>query len=209
MSLSFISEQRILLQNVSWQLLENLVEELGEQRSIRITYYKGQLEMINPCWKHETIHRLLDRCIQIITEELELDICLGGATTLQRPHMSIAKEPDSSYYIQNEKVMRGKTDLNLTTNPPPDLVLDIDISNSSNLNQLILYSDLDVPEVWRYGDSKLSFYQLNHGAYVESEKSLIFDFLSPHNVQEYIENCETKGTHFATTELKKWVNDVL
>jgi Uma2 family endonuclease len=209
MTLSFVSEQRILLQNVSWQLLEHLVAELGEQRSTRITYYKGQLEIMTPRWKHEVFHRLLDRCIQTILEELELDLWLGGATMLQRPHMSVAKEPDSCYYIQNEKSIRGKTDLDLTKDPPPDLVLDVDISNSSYLNQLILYADLDIPEVWRYGQSKLRFYKLNHGAYVECDKSPIFDFLSPQNVQEYLENCANKGINSATHDLRKWVNTVL
>ena len=209
MTLSFVSEHRILLQNVSWQLLETLGAELGETRSTRITYYKGQLEIMTPRWKHEVCHRLIDRCIQTILEELELDLWLGGATMLQRSHMSVAKEPDSCYYIQNEKVIRGKNELDLTRDPSPDLVLDVDITNSSNINQLILYADLDIPEVWRYGQLKLRYYQLKHGAYVECEKSPLFDFLSPKNVEEYLQNCETKGLTFAIRELRKWVNTVL
>jgi len=209
MTLSFFSEQRILIQNVSWQLLENLVAELGESRTTRITYYKGQLEIMTPRWKHEVYHRLLDRCIQIIVEELELDLWLGGATMLQRSHMTVAKEPDSFYYIQNVKLMRDKNDLDLTKDPPPDLVLDVDLSNSSNINQLILYADLDIPEVWRYSMSKLRFYQLNHGAYVECGNSPLFDFLTPQNVQEFLENCETKGINYASRQLRQWINSVL
>jgi Uma2 family endonuclease len=209
MTQSFVSEQRILLQNVSWQLLEHLVDELGETRSTRITYYQGQLELMTPRWKHEVCHRLLDRCIQVMLEELELDFWLAGATMLKRPHMIVAKEPDSCYFIQNEQFIRRKADLDLTRDPSPDLVLDIDINNSSSLNQLILYADLDIPEVWRYGQSKLRFYQLNHGAYVECDHSPLFDFLTPQKVEDFLTNCEEQGMMRATRELRAWVNSVL
>ena len=42
------AEQRVLLQNISWQLFESLLLEMGEQRSTRLAYYKGKLELMTP-----------------------------------------------------------------------------------------------------------------------------------------------------------------
>ncbi|MEO8892528.1 MAG: Uma2 family endonuclease, partial [Coleofasciculaceae cyanobacterium] len=73
--------------------------------------------------------------------------------------MKAGKEPDSCYYIQNEAQVRGKIELDFTVDPPPDLALEIDITSSS-INQLEIYADLGIPEVWRYDGRTIHFYQL-------------------------------------------------
>ena len=45
--------------------------------------------------------------------------------------------------------MRGKKELDLAVDPPPDLAIEVDISRSS-LNKLSIYADIGVPEVWLY-----------------------------------------------------------
>ncbi|MBO1346131.1 MAG: Uma2 family endonuclease [Hormoscilla sp. GUM202] len=57
-------------------------------------------------------------------------------------------EPDSGFYIQNEPLMRNKKELDLTKDPPPDLVLEVDYTSS--VDRQIIYAALGVPELWRY-----------------------------------------------------------
>jgi Uma2 family endonuclease len=72
----------------------------------------------------------------------------------------------------------------LNQDPPPDLVIEIDITSSS-INRLELYASLGVPEVWRYDGSRLIFYQLEGQEYVEREVSPHFPFLSPSEIMGF------------------------
>ncbi|MEG4026946.1 MULTISPECIES: Uma2 family endonuclease [unclassified Microcoleus] len=86
--------------------------------------------------------------------------------TIKKRKKAAGKEPDSCYYIQNEALVRGRTELDFAQDPPPDLALEIDITSSS-LNQFDFYADLGVPEIWRYDGRSIKFYQLQNGEYAE------------------------------------------
>lgn len=201
------AEQRVLLKNISWQLFESLLVEMG-QRSTRLAYYKGKLELMTPLWEHENRNRLIDRLILTLIEELNLEYCPGGAITLKRSKRFAGKEPDSCYYIQNEAQVRGKKEIDLTQDPPPDLAVEIDITSSS-LNQLSIYADLGVPEVWRYNGSRLQIYQLGQGEYVECDRSPTFPLLWAIRVEEFLEQCQTLGVTTSVRQLREWVRNHL
>ena len=55
---------------------------------------------------------------------------------------------DQCYYIQYERAVRGKGDIDLIVDTPPDLAIEID-NTSSSLNRMAIYAALGVPEVWR------------------------------------------------------------
>ncbi len=207
-STSSPAEQRVLLKNISWQLFESLLQEMGEQRSTRLAYHKGKLELMTPLWEHENRNRVIDRLISTLIEELNLEYSPGGSFTLKRREMSAGKEPDSCYYIQNEAWVRGKKEIDLTQVPPPDLALEIDITSSS-LNQLSIYSDLGVPEVWRYNGSRLQIYQLQNGEYVECGFSPTFPLLPATAVEEFLEQCQTLGVTQAVRQFRQWIRNQL
>lgn len=202
------AEQRVLLKNITWQLFESLLQEMGEQRSTRLAYHKGKLELMTPLWEHEDNKREIERLIDTLTEELNIDVRMGGSTTLKRPEMSAGKEPDSCYYIQNAVKVRGKKEIDLTQDPPPDLAVEIDITSSS-LNQLNIYADLGVPEVWRYNGSRLQIYQLQNGEYVESAISPTFPLLPATKVEEFLEQCQKVGVTQAVREFRRWIRNQL
>ncbi len=197
-------EQRVLLKNISWQLFESLLLEMGEQRSTRLAYYKGNLELMTPLWEHENRNRLIERLISTLVEELNLEFNPGGSVTLKRRDRSVGKEPDSCYYIQNEARVRGKTEIDLTQDPPPDLAIEIDITSSS-LNQLALYADLGVPEIWRFDGRRLKIYQLQKGEYIECDRSPTFPLLPATKVEEFIEQCQTTGVITSVRQFREWV----
>lgn len=203
-AISSPAEQRFLLQNISWQLFENLLAELGEQRSIRLAYYKGNLEFMAPLWEHENPNRKIEAMVIALVDELKLNIEMGGSVTLKRLERAAGKEPDSCYYIQNEARVRGKTKIDLTQDPPPDLAVEIDITSSS-LNQLALYADLGVPEVWRYDGQRLQIYQLETGQYVERDRSATFPLLPASKVDEFLEQCQTIGVTASIRQFRAWV----
>ena len=202
------AEQRVLLSNISWELFERLLVEMGEQRSTRLAYHKGKLELMTPLWEHENPNRKIEAMVIALVDKLNLNIEMGGSFTLKRPEMSAGKEPDSCYYIQNAARVRGKKEIDLTQEPPPDLALEIDITSSS-LNQLNIYSDLGVPEVWRYNGRRVQIYQLQNGEYLECDFSPIFPLLPATKVEEFLEQCQTLGVTAAVRQFREWVRNQL
>jgi Uma2 family endonuclease len=197
-------EERTLLENISWDLYENLLTEIGENGKARLSYYRGELEFMTPLPAHENYNRQIERAIVMLAEELDLNYNLFGSMTIKRPDLEAGKEPDSCYYIANEPAVRGKTKLDFTQDPPPDLAIEIDITSSS-INQLALYAALGVGEVWRYDGAALIFYQLEAGKYTVVDRSPTFPILSPARVLEFLADCQTDGLNRAVKLLREWV----
>jgi Uma2 family endonuclease len=199
-------EERTFLQGISWNLYENLLSEIGDDGKARLSYYRGDLEFMTPLPSHENYNRQIERAIVVLAEEQDLDYNLFGSMTIKRPDLEAGKEPDSCYYITNEAAVRGKTKLDFTQDPPPDLAVEIDITSSS-INQLALYATLGVGEVWRYDGEVLAFYHLQSGEYAIVDRSPTFPILSPDRVLEFLTDCQTDGVNQAVKNLRKWIQE--
>jgi Uma2 family endonuclease len=203
---STLAEQRTVLHNISWQTFEALLKETGEDRGSRFAYDGGTLEIMTPLYEHENPKIQFDRFIFALVEELEVDIKSAGSTTLKRKLAKRGTEPDNCYYIQNEPAVRGRQELDLETDPPPDLAIEIDITSSS-VNKFGIYSALGVPELWRYNGRVLKFYQLVEGEYVECEFSMAFPIVSVAEMSRFIEQSKTMGEMALLKSFRAWVRD--
>ncbi len=141
--------QRMLLQDVSWEQFEQILDELGEERSSRLAYYKGTLEIMVPLMEHENGKENIGDFVKAMLEAVEIEFVPLGSTTFKRQNMDSGVEPDECFYIQNETAMRGRRRIDLTVDPPPDLAIEIDITSSSEIKKRS-YEALGVPELWIY-----------------------------------------------------------
>src|SRR6185503_6365209 len=153
------AEQRVILSNISWQTFEQILKELGDNRSTRLAYNNGFLEIMTPLGPHENNNRFIGDLVRVITDELNLNMKKFGSLTMKRSKKLKSAEPDSCYYLQNEPVVRSKQEIDLDKDPPPDLVLEIDMSSGS-LDKLPIYAAIGVPELWRYDGNKLEVFVL-------------------------------------------------
>ncbi|MCV3214271.1 Uma2 family endonuclease [Plectonema radiosum NIES-515] len=167
------SSQRVILQNISWQTFESILAEMGEHRATRLAYDQGILEIMTPLMPHEHNNRLLEHLVFALAEELNLNLKSTGSVTCKRQDLLRGVEPDSSFYIQNEPVMRQKQNLDLTQDPPPDLVIEVDYTSSS-IDRMPIYQALGIPEVWRYNEPVMQIYQLRENVYVGCDVSPTF-----------------------------------
>src|SRR5882672_4703239 len=166
----------IVLHGVSWQTYETLLREIGEQH-IFLTYDRGDLEIMAPSNFHERYKKVVARLIEILTLELDIPIVSGGNTTFRREDLEKGLEPDECYYVQHEPQMRDKWEVDLSQDPPPDLVLEMDYTHHA-LDRESIYAALGVPELWRCNGNRLEVLLLGtNGAYQLSTKSLAFPFL--------------------------------
>jgi len=155
----------VVFHAVTWNDYEAMLRLVGE-RPIRVTYDQGTMEVFMPSLGHEGDAYLLGRMVDTLTEELEIPVEGGGATTHKRQDLDKGAEPDQCYWLRdNAERIRGKRELNLTVDPAPDLVIEVDVTHRS-LDRLKVFSALGVPEVWRCDTRVLEFlHRQNRGTY--------------------------------------------
>lgn len=198
------SVQRVILKNISWQTFETLLEEMGEKRGSRLTYDNGILEIMTPLMPHEYNKRLIENLIVALAEELKLNIKSVGSVTCKRADLRRGVEPDSGFYLQNEPLMRNKQELDLTKDPPPDLVLEVDFTSSS-LDRLSIYAALGVPELWRYDQGVLQIYRLQEGVYIPFVVSPAFANLPLTEIPRFLEESLRIGEIPMIQSFRTWV----
>ena len=199
--------QKVVLENIDWNEFEAILEDLGESRGSRIAYDRGELEIMTPLPEHEVNKEYIGDFLKVLLEELDIEFCPLGSTTFKNQAMFKGIEPDSCFYIENELAVRGKNRLDLTVDPPPDLALEIDITNRSHPE---IYQSLGVPELWRYQPNKLQILLLSQGKYVESENSRNFpNFPLIEVIPQYLIQCRTEGRNKGMRAFRGWVKERL
>lgn len=166
------AEQKVLLSNVSWETYELLLADHQDSSVPHFTFDRCTLEIMSPSLEYEKLNRSIALLVSIFTEEMEVESEDLGSTTFRREDLERGFEPDSCFYIQNEEQIRGKDRIDLAFDPPPDLVIEVDITSPS-INKLPIYSRLGVPEVWRYDGVKLEILRLGDARYAEVTESTV------------------------------------
>ncbi len=196
------STEIIHLSGISWQTYETLQLELSNRR-FRLTYNRGTLEIVAPSPEHEFNKKVVGRFVETLAEELNIQIYPLGSTTLQRPELSGA-EPDECFYFRNIALVQGKKRLDLTTDPAPDLVIEIDITNSSP-NRLQVYADIGVAEIWVYNGDSLTVKQLQNGVYITAQTSQFFANLPISEIAGFLQQGRTIDYLELVKAFRLWV----
>ncbi len=197
--------QQLLLQDISWQDFEEILEELGEHRSSRISYSNGVLEIMVPLPEHEKDKEIIGEMVRILLDQLEIDFEPLGSTTFKNEQMTQAVEPDACFYIKNYQEVIGKDRLNLSIDPPPDLAIEIDITNRTQLDNYLL---LGVPELWRYTRKGFEIKLLEEKGYIESKTSPNFPEIPIIElIERHVKQAQTEGRSKAIRAFKKWVKE--
>ena len=204
-----IISQRVTLENITWHTFETILEEMGDRRATRLAYDCGMLEIMTPLMPHEHNKRLIEKLIDALVDELNLNIKSIGSTTYKRQDLVKGVEPDSAFYIHNEPIMRGKTNLDLTQDPPPDLVIEVDYS-SACVDRMPIYQALGVPEVWRYAEPVMQIYQLQSGEYILCNQSQTFANLPlATNIPQFLASSLTMGEREMIRSFRTWIKNQL
>jgi Uma2 family endonuclease len=176
----------VVLYDVSWQTYEGILDALGEYQ-LRHTYDRGTLEIVCPHKEHFWVKSLLNRMVSHLAYDCDIPIQSIGSTTLTSEAVERGLQPDEAYYIANEPLVRGKPQYEPDRDPPPDLVVEVDVTNSS-VRRLPTFAAMKVPEVWRYDGDRLHFLRLgDSGQYIEASTSAAFPFLTPQDVARFLD----------------------
>jgi Uma2 family endonuclease len=198
--------RHVVLRDVSWELYESLLREIGDQH-VLITYDNGSMELMSPLPEHEGWKKVIARLIETLTEELDIPIAGLGSTTYRRRDLAKGLEPDECYYVQHETQVRGKKRLDLRSDPPPDLVVEIDITHR-DLAREPIYAALGVPELWRFDGRQLRSERLTpDGTYEVATNSAAFPFLQVADLEPFLAMVPNTDQTTMIRAFRRWVRE--
>ena len=180
-----IGEKRMAFRDLDWSGFKQIQQLLTERTRTRFTYDGGVLEITMPLESHERLARLIELFIRILVVELGLKMKTMGSTTLDREDLLKSAEPDNGYYIQSFDLVADH-EIDLATDPPPDLVVEVDITHT-DIAKDALYAGMGGPEVWRFNGQVWRILCLVEGAYEECDRSPTFPVLEKVDLYRFLE----------------------
>lgn len=194
-----------LFYSVDWSFYDGLIELMGNGR-VRVTYDRGSLELISPSFAHESAGKLIGRFIETAAEEFAIPLKGCKSTTFRKMDLDRGLEPDESYYTDNLAAIAGRSELDLSVDPPPDIAIEIDITRSS-LNRMSIYAALGIPEVWRYDGEKLEFTGLGAGSvsYTPRTRSTSFPMIDPNIIASLLSRRFADDDTTLVREFRRWL----
>jgi Uma2 family endonuclease len=196
-------EQLVILDNVTWETYERLINEHGERCGTRFTYDKGVLQIMVVSSRHERPNRRLATLVEVLAEEWAIDIEQLGSTTFKREDLQKGFEPDSCFYIEHADAIRNKDTIDLAVDPPPDLSIEVDITSGS-VNRFPIFAAVGIPEVWRFDGTRVAIFRLESGEYVEEASSLAFPLITGEILTLFLRESQTLKSTAWLRKVREW-----
>ena len=200
----------IVLEGVPWADYEAQLRIIGD-RPIRVNYDSGRMEIMSPLWRHGNEATLLGWMVTELVMGLDIQVEGAEPVTLKRPDREKGVEPDRLFYFgENAAVVQAIRDLDLTIHPPPDLVIEVDVTASS-VPRLPIFAALGIPEVWRINDDEeLEFLHLQpDGTYQPRDRSRAFPALLVAETARFLEQGRNANKTAWIRTFRAYVRDVL
>jgi Uma2 family endonuclease len=199
----------IVIHDLSWDDYEAMLKIVGN-RPIRINYDRGSMEIMSPIQHHGSGSYLLGSMVDILIDELDIPYEPVDPVTYRRPDLGKGVEPDKAYHFrENAERVRGRRKLDLTIDPPPDLVIEVDVTASS-IPRLPIFAALGIPEVWRLEGEDLLFLQLQlDGTYQTRDHSLAFPTFPLADAARFLEQGQTSDKKTWIRQFRAYVHEVL
>jgi Uma2 family endonuclease len=194
----------LILTEVPWEEYEQLLADLGNGYGVRVSYDRGRLEIMSPSPKHEKYKELILRLADTLADELGYELESFGSTTFKQEQFAKGAEPDTCFYVEHAASVTGKDQLDLSADPPPDVVVEVDVAHSS-LSKFPLYAALGVPEIWRYDERRVQIYHLTEQGYVEAPASRAFPVLTSDALFRFLKQGRTQGRRAILQSFREWV----
>lgn len=188
----------------TWQDYQMLCQQRGDRSIPRIKYRIGEVLLMSPLAKHGRDASLIADIIKVLLDRAGREYDAFTPVTMELPDES-GIEPDYCFYIDHWQAVSGKERIDWKTDPPPDLVLEIDVTSYSDVNDYLPYR---VPEVWLFRKNQLLVYQLQGTEYLLRTQSQYFPDINLHNIiARCLQVAYERNTSAAIRELKQRLGD--
>ena len=187
----------------SWSDYEALSLQLGDRSIPRLKYRYGTIWLMSPLPEHGRNVSLVADVIKAILDYLDKEYEAFTPITMKLPQRS-GIEPDYCFYIDNWQAAAGKKRIDWEVELAPDLVVEIDITSYTDVNDYLLYR---VPEVWLFKNDKVTIYNLQNEQYIVSNRSRYFPDLDVLNlISDCFKVANNRNTSTAIRQLRQKLN---
>lgn len=200
-------EERITLYDVSWETYQSLLADHVDRQTPRLTYNRGTLEIVGSLsLPREESNAILWSFVEHAATEWSLDTYCVGSMTFVHPGLRLGFSPDTAFYIQHAPHLRRVGQIDPNIHPPPDLVIEIDVSTDS-LDKLPVYAGFGVPEVWRVRDGDVTVYTLRPdgtGEYDAAGPSVVLPPLDGETLTRFLSESTATGRVAWLRSVRAW-----
>jgi Uma2 family endonuclease len=197
-----IEQDHVIMHGVSWRTFQQLLADRGERGGVLLAYDRGTVGLRVPSQGHEWIKTTITQIVEAFAFARDLHYRSLGSTTFVREDLARGFEPDACFYLDHADAIAPDRPLDWAVDPPPALVIEVDITRSS-LDKLPIYSALGVLEVWRYTAREVEIRGLIEDAYVVSDTSRVLPEINAGMLARFIEEART------TTNQTAWFKSVV
>jgi Uma2 family endonuclease len=184
----------------TWQDYCALRDSRGDGSIPRIKYRNGEILLMSPLPRHGREAHLLARVVEALLDSETRNYEAFTPITMDIPEEG-GIEPDYCFYIDNWQVAVGKDRIDWQVDPPPDLVIEIDVTTYTAAED---YAPYGVPEVWLFKKSGLKIYYLQGNSYQQQSMSRYFPGVDlPALLDQLLQRAAEQGTGAALRELRQ------
>ncbi|NLY03195.1 MAG: Uma2 family endonuclease, partial [Rhodopirellula sp.] len=117
----------VILRHQTWADYEELLQRRQDNAAIKVRYNARteEVRLMAPLLKHRKNSDVLSDLVKILLRHSGRDWESFDPITLKR-FGEAGLEPDWCVYIQNREAILGKERIDLESDPPPDLALEVD-----------------------------------------------------------------------------------
>ncbi len=209
---AFGVEQRFVVEGVGYDAYESIDEALGEKPALRLIFVDGRLTLMTTSRRHEWFAERLAELVKVVASASGIGWEDAGSATFRRREKEVGVEGDKTFYLgENARRMRGPVDIDLETQPPPDLAIEVEVTHPAD-DALLVYGRLGVPEVWCIDVESRDFtFRLRRedGTYAESDHGPGLPRLTAADVLGRMKLAESTGADAWCDQLRGWVRDTL
>lgn len=192
----------VTFHNVCWEEYEELIEQVGEAAWLRISFGDGALRVMTISSEHEYYSSFVNKLLGFVAVRLRINVKSFGSATMKKKPRGI--EPDASFYVQTADIIGNRIHIDFATDPPPDIVLEVDIHHDSRDKDSI-YSAFGVPELWRFDGQMATIHLLVEGRYQETKASRALPVLSGEILTKFLARLRDEGELAALTAFDGWL----
>ena len=198
------SDSVLIQHEVSWNDYEELLRAVGEASGLRISFDDGTLQIMTLSQRHEKYSTLIERMVDRLSSFLRVKVLFYGFATMRKREKQKGVEPDACFYVQNSSLVGTKDEIDFNTDPPPDVVVEIDLHHDS-ISKFPIYAALEVPEFWRYDGNVLIIYLLRDGQYQPSDVSESLPLLTAAVLTEFLARTSKEDQYEILLAFEAWL----
>ncbi|MEO1401778.1 MAG: Uma2 family endonuclease [Cyanobacteria bacterium J06635_1] len=182
----------------TWQDYQAIAQQRGDKSIPRVKYRDGEILLMAPLPVHGRDSHILSQVVTVLLDHLDQDYEAFTPVTIELPEEG-GIEPDYCFYIDNWQAAAGKERINWQVDPPPDLVIEIDVTSFTAAED---YAPYKIPEVWLWKKKTLKMYTLKpDGGYEECSDSRYFPGF---DLRDLVSRCfQTAYSHSTSTAIRE------